>query len=100
MNIDPSRDMVMGDKPVTAPHIFETFGYSYGAVHKILQIELQVIQCVASWVPRMFAAVNRSVSKLTIALTSAADCGFEILLDFLFARNNICGLLFISETGI
>ena len=36
----PSRDMVMGDKPVTAPHIFETFGYSYGAVHKILQIEL------------------------------------------------------------
>ena len=35
---------------------------------------------------------DRSVSQLTdAALTSAADCGFEILL-------KICGLLFVLET--
>ena len=57
--------MVMGDRQVIPLHIVETLDYSYGTVHKILQIELQVIQCVPIWIPRMLAAVNRSVSQLT-----------------------------------
>ena len=64
MEKDWSNDTIK-KKRMTPLYIVETLAYSYDTIRKILQIELQVIQCVPIWIPRMLAAVNRSVSQLT-----------------------------------
>ena len=54
-------DMVMSARRVTLVQIVDTLGLGYGTVNTSLQIELNVIKCVAWWVPRMLTTVKRQM---------------------------------------